>query len=77
MPQDVPFAREWLNQWLRAGDALASVRASELAVLTPSAALAASAALLDLAAATPLPKHRERWSGLVEFQRLIHRASRT
>ena len=65
--------KEWMAQWRKAGEALAAVRARELAALTPADALAAANTLLSLAAATPLPEHRRTWSGLIELQRLLHR----
>jgi hypothetical protein len=71
MYADARRQREWLNQWRRAGAALEQVRADELARLSDADALAASEALLALAASTPLPMSRVTWSGLIDFQRQL------
>jgi hypothetical protein len=68
--------RQWMAQWRKAGEALTAVRARELAALTPADALAAANTLLSLAAVTPLPERRRTWSGLIDFQRLLHRRRR-
>jgi hypothetical protein len=65
--------RDWMAQWRRAGAALARVRAHELAHLSADAALAASNALLALGASVPPSVERLTWSGLIEFQRYLHR----
>jgi hypothetical protein len=65
--------REWMAQWRRASAALARVRADELAQLRPADALAAADTLLAIGANTPLPVERLTWSGLIEFQRYLHR----
>jgi len=65
--------REWVAQWQRAAVALAEVRARELASLSDTQALAAADTLLAIGARAPLQVHRRTWSGLVEFQRLLHR----
>jgi hypothetical protein len=65
--------REWMAQWRRAGDALARVRADELASLTAVDALAATNALLALGVNVPLAEDRLTWSGLIDFQRYLHR----
>lgn len=61
-----------MAQWRRAGDALAGVRAGELARLSAADALAAANTLLSLAARMPLPDDRRSWSGLVELQRRLN-----
>ena len=66
------FAQEWMDQWQRAGRALAKQRARELREMTEEGARAATVDLLDLGARTPLPEHRLRWSGLVVQQALLH-----
>jgi hypothetical protein len=66
------FAEQWMAQWRSAGPALAEQRARELRGLTDERARAATAALLDLAAAVPIPAARWGWSGLVVQQALFH-----
>jgi hypothetical protein len=61
-----------MAQWRRAADALTQVRADELSHLSAAAALAASETLLAIGASTPLPVERITWSGLIEFQRILH-----
>jgi hypothetical protein len=41
--------------------------------MTDEQAMAATAALLEIAMATPLRPGRETWSGLVRQQELLHR----
>jgi hypothetical protein len=65
--------REWMDQWRRAGSALARVRADELALLPAADALAAADTLLSIGATIPLPVDRLTWSGLIEFQQYLHR----
>jgi hypothetical protein len=65
------FARAWAAQWEAADSALELVRRRELAAMTVAEGLAASEALLELAAPTGLPKSRLEGSGLVEQQRLL------
>jgi hypothetical protein len=62
-----------MAQWRAAGPALEEIRAREIRALTDEEALAASEDLLSLAASTPLPPERLRWSGLVAQQALLHR----
>lgn len=62
-----------MEQWRAAGPALAGVRRRELARLSDEAALAATHALLDLAARLPLDPQRVTTSGLVAQQQLLHR----
>lgn len=73
MPLDARGEREWLQQWRRAAVALDEVRARELAHLSAADALAASETLLALGARVPLPPDRVTWSGLIDFQRRLHR----
>jgi hypothetical protein len=49
------------------------VRADELAILSAADALAASETLLAIGAQVPLSVDRLTWSGLIEFQRYLHR----
>ena len=63
----------WLRQWQAAGPALEEVRKRELRELRDDEALAATEALLSMAAATPLPPERLLTSGLVAQQALLHR----
>jgi hypothetical protein len=65
--------RRWLEQWRRAGVALARQRRAELRALSHRDALAASEALLGLVSAVAIPAHRLRGSGLIEQQALFHR----
>jgi len=65
--------RTWAAQWREAGKALAEQRARELATMTDEEALAASEAVLALAALAPLDPRRLEASGLVEQQALLHR----
>jgi hypothetical protein len=62
-----------MAQWRRAGAALARVRADQLAHLHPADALAAADALLAIGATIPLALERLTWSGLIEFQRCLHK----
>lgn len=71
--EPTPNERRWIEQWRSAGPALAEVRRRELAGLSNEAALAATHALLDLAARLPLDPRRLATSGLVTQQELLHR----
>ena len=62
-----------MAQWRSASIALARVRAEELAHLPAVDALSASDTLLAIGANVPLPIERLGWSGLIEFQRWLHR----
>ncbi len=73
MAEDSTPEEVWARQWKRAGVALAELRARDLRSLSDETALAASNELLELALATPLPDRRREWSGLVEWQRLLHK----
>lgn len=64
----------WAERWRRAGAALAEVRARDLETLSDSAALAAAEDLLSVSDASDLPDRRRTWSGLVEWQRTVHRS---
>jgi hypothetical protein len=68
--------RAWAMQWRRAAVALEEQRRHELQVLTHQDALAASDALLALAASLPLAESRRTNSGLVRQQALFHRRGR-
>jgi hypothetical protein len=59
--------------WRAAARALEAQRTSELRDLTDDAARAATLALLELGASTPLPPERVSSSGLVEQQAILHR----
>jgi len=65
-----------MAQWRAAAPMLEQQRRRELRALTPERALAASEALLALGAAARPSLARQTHSGLVEQQRLFHRASR-
>lgn len=73
MSEPSPQAVAWMRQWQAAGPALEAVRRLELRALTEEEALAASEALLSMAALTPAPKDRLTSSGLVIQQALLHR----
>ncbi len=62
-----------MAQWRRASAALARVRADELGHLTAPDALDATNTLLAIGANTSLSAARLTWSGLIEFQRCLHR----
>ena len=62
-----------MAQWRGASVALAAQRNHELRSLSDAEAQAAIGALLDLAAALPIPPEREMTSGLVIQQALFHR----
>lgn len=64
--------QEWLRQWHAAAVALKEVKAAELRAMTDQEALAASEALLSLAQSSYVAPWREKWSGLVEQQRVLH-----
>jgi hypothetical protein len=70
---DITFDKAWMAQWRRAAVALADQRIHELRTLTDEEARAATIALLDLGAALPVAPERERTSGLVTQQALLHR----
>ena len=72
VPSATDLEREWMAQWRRAADALARVRAAELSHLSAADALAASETLLAIGATMPLSLERLTWSGLIEFQRILH-----
>jgi hypothetical protein len=74
MSSDLDRARGWLAQWQQAAPALERIRAEDLARLHGVDALRVIDTLLALSVTTPLPPHRVAWSGLIEFQRHLHRA---
>lgn len=59
-----------VQQWCRAGPALAEQHADELRRMSTEEALAAAVAVLDLESLLPA---RERGSGLIEQQRFFSR----
>jgi hypothetical protein len=63
----------WARQWRAAAAALAEQHESELRVLTPALALAASEALLALADPTRLSSQRWNSSGFVDEQAALRR----
>jgi len=65
--------RAWVERWKRAGAALARLRARELRALSDETALAAAQELLSDVLADELPPWRRDWSGLVDWQRALHR----
>jgi hypothetical protein len=69
-----PFAEQWWQQWRAAASALAINRQRELARLTDAQALAAATELLALAPRYSPSDPRSHTSGLIELQRLLHRA---
>lgn len=66
--------RQWMAQWRAAAAALTDQRRRELLALTPERALAAAEALLALAGPDSMSAARRAGSGLVEWQRLLHRS---
>jgi hypothetical protein len=73
MPSGSSPERKWAQQWAETGAILADLRARDLRALTDREALAAADDLLALADPRDLVETRRTWSGLVEFQRLLHR----
>jgi uncharacterized protein YidB (DUF937 family) len=70
---DQASQKAWAMQWRRAAGALEAQRKDELRALSGQEALAASDALLSLAATLPLAMDRLTGSGLVSQQALFHR----
>ena len=66
-----PFAKAWAARWQTAGIALAEVKRQALATMSDDEGLAASDALLSLAAPDQIEASRLRTSGLVIQQRLL------
>ena len=72
MPSATRLERDWMTQWRLSAAALARVRAEELSRLPAADALAATDTLLAIGANVPLSVERINWSGLIEFQRILH-----
>jgi hypothetical protein len=68
--------RKYVKQWQETGRWLEEIRWRELASLGDTAALRATKDLLELGLLTPLPPHRQTWSGLIDLQDLLHRRKR-
>jgi hypothetical protein len=68
------YSARWWQQWRTAAPALADHRRRELAQLTDAQALAAATELLALAPRCSPNDARWHTSGLIELQRLLHRA---
>jgi hypothetical protein len=71
-PMTPDSERDYVRRWVETGRLLDDLRWRELKVLGQAAALEASDHLIDAALRVPLPRHRLQWSGLVEFQDLLH-----
>ena len=69
---DEAAQRLWLDQWKRAGIALAEQRRLELRALTHDRALAATDALLTLGRPGEIAEERRTSSGFVPQQALFH-----
>jgi hypothetical protein len=76
MPMDRDAQRAWMEQWRTAAAALEDQRRHELRSLSDAAALAASDAVLAVAAVVPIDPDRLTASGLVRQQALFHRRPR-
>jgi len=72
VPSATGLERHWMAQWRKSAAALARVRADELSHLTAADALAATETLLAIGANMPRSVERMTWSGLIEFQRILH-----
>ena len=72
VPSATRLERDWMAQWRKSAAALARVRAEELSHLPAADALAATDTLLAIGANMPLSAERLTWSGLIEFQRILH-----
>jgi hypothetical protein len=70
-------ARAYVKKWVETGRVLEDLRWRELAALDDGRAQAASDMLIDAALRVPLPSRRRTGSGLVDQQKLLHRAKRT
>jgi hypothetical protein len=66
----------YVKNWGETGRWLEEIRWRELASLGDTAALRATKDLLELGLLTPLPPHRQTWSGLIDLQDLLHRRKR-
>ena len=64
--------RAYVKRWVETGEMLEDIRWRELRMLDTATALRASDDLIDAALRVPLPSARRQWSGLVEFQDLLH-----
>jgi hypothetical protein len=64
--------RAYVRRWVETGKLLENVRWQELRTLDESAALTATDHLIEAALLVPLPASRRQWSGLVEWQDLMH-----
>lgn len=70
---DPEVERAYVKRWVDTGRVLEAIRWQELRSLDDQAALDAARSLIDAALRVPLPAGRERWSGLVDQQDLLHR----
>jgi len=64
--------RAYVRRWAETGKWLESVRWQELRAIDESTALKATDDLIEAALLVPLPDGRRQWSGLVEWQDLVH-----
>lgn len=64
--------RAYVRRWMETGQLLADLRWRELRALDAADALRISDHLIAAALRVPLPESRRQWSGLVEWQDLLH-----
>ena len=64
--------RTYVRGWVETGKELENVRWQELRMIDESTALRATDYLIEAALLVPLPARRRQWSGLVEWQDLVH-----
>jgi hypothetical protein len=67
--------RAYVRRWVETGKWLETIRWQELQTLDESTALEATDHLIEAALLVPLPARRRLWSGLVEWQDLVHARS--
>jgi hypothetical protein len=64
--------RAYVRRWVETGRMLDELHWRELKTLDGATAIKASDLLIDAALRVPLPSARRLWSGLVEWQDLLH-----
>lgn len=64
--------RAYWKGWAETGKWLEEIKWRELAEIDDARAFEASRDLLNIGLSSPLPEHRRRWSGLIDFQDLLH-----
>ena len=64
--------RAYVRRWVETGQLLEAFRWQELRTLDEVKALRAADHLIEAALLLPLPLGRRQWSGLIEWQDLVH-----